>query len=56
MMSKDKSIDAQVSENLGRINGNRRTAPNPATIKDDEVMLPKPKSSDNGFSIRVNLD
>jgi hypothetical protein len=54
-MAKDKSVEVQRSENLGRVNGNRRPAPNAATIKDDEVMLPKPKTIHGGLGIRVNL-
>jgi len=56
MPNKDNSSDIQRSETLGRVNGNRRVAPNPATIKAHEVMLPKAIRTEESLSIRVNLD
>jgi len=55
-MSKDKSLDVQRSESLGRVSGNNRATVNPATIKDNEVMLPKTRAEQDALSIRVNLD
>ena len=55
-MPKDKSAEGQRSETLGRINGNHRVAPNPATIKEHEVMLPRAIRTQESLSIRVNLD
>jgi len=48
--------ELQQGEILGRVTGNRRVAPNPATIDETEVMIPKLKSIDNGLSMCIKLD
>lgn len=55
-MPMDKSTEVRQSEILGRVSGNIRVAPNAATIKDTEVMIPRLKYQEGDLGIRVKLD
>lgn len=43
-------------ERTGRIGGNSRTSVNQYTLKENEIMVPKPVARPDSLSIRLKLD